>query len=87
MRGDIIVKSCKLKPIITPANFYPKTTDEYLILFVMASLIKGVSIFKNISGLSNKESSRAFEMKKILEQIGVRCKLSKNEMKIFEKVF
>ena len=87
MRGDIIVKSCKLKPIITPANFYPKTTDEYLILFVMASLIKGVSIFKNISGLSNKESSRAFEMKKILEQIGVRCKLSKNEMKIFGKGF
>ena len=53
----------------------------------MASLIKGVSIFKNISGLSNKESSRAFEMKKILEQIGVRCKLNKNEMKIFGKGF
>ena len=81
--GDIIVKSCKLRPIITPANYYSKTTDEYLILFVMASLIKGVSIFKNISGLSNKESSRAFEMKKILNQFGVKCVLSKNEMKVF----
>ena len=68
IRGDIVVQSSKLKPIITPANYYSKTTDEYLILFIMASLIKGVSIFKNISGLSNKESSRALEMKKILEQ-------------------
>ena len=51
----------------------------------MASLIKGVSIFKNISGLSNKESSRAFEMKKILNQFGVKCVLSKNEMKVFGK--
>ncbi len=85
LKGDLLVKSCKLKPIRTPSNFYPKTTDEYLILFVMAALIKGISVFKNISGLSNKESSRAFEMKKILGQIGIKCKLSKNEMKIFGK--
>ena len=85
IRGDIVVQSSKLKPIITPANYYSKTTDEYLILFIMASLIKGVSIFKNISGLSNKESSRALEMKKILEQFGVRCKLNKNEMRVFGK--
>ena len=68
IRGDIVVQSSKLKPIITPANYYSKTTDEYLILFIMASLIKGVSIFKNISGLSNKESSRALEMKIIFMQ-------------------
>ena len=85
IRGDIVVQSSKLKPIITPANYYSKTTDEYLILFIMASLIKGVSIFKNISGLSNKESSRALEMKKILEQFGVKCKLNKNEMRVFGK--
>ena len=85
IRGDIVVQSSKLKPIITPANYYSKTTDEYLILFIMASLIKGVSIFKNISGLSNKESSRALEMKKILEQFGVKCELNKNEMRVFGK--
>ena len=85
IRGDIVVQSSKLKPIITPANYYSKTTDEYLILFIMASLIKGVSIFKNISGLSNKESSRALEMKKILDQFGVKCKLNKNEMRVFGK--
>ena len=83
VKGDIVVKSCKLKPLKTPANFYSKTTDEYLILFVIAALTKGVSSFKGISDLSNKESSRAYEMKKILNQIGIKCKLGKNEMKIY----
>ena len=81
--GDLIVKSTKLKPFFVPANLYPRTTDEYLILFVMASLIKGVSVFKGISDLSNKESSRAYEMAKILKQIGIKCKLKKDEMKIY----
>ena len=31
----------------------------------------------------NKESSRAYEIKKILNQIGIKCKLTKDEMKIF----
>ena len=69
----------------TEAAIYPRTTDEYLILFIIAALTKGVSTFKGISDLANKESSRAYEMKKILKQIGVKCKLSKNEMKIFGK--
>ena len=81
--GDLIVRSTKLKPFLVPANLYPRTTDEYLILFVMASLIKGVSVFKGISDLSNKESSRAYEMARILKQIGIKCKLKKDEMKIY----
>jgi len=84
-RGDIIVKSSKLKPMKTETSIYPRTTDEYLILFVIAALTKGISTFKGISDLANKESSRAHEMKKILKQIGIRCELSRNEMKIFGK--
>ena len=83
--GDIYVESCKLKPIHTPASIYPRTTDEYLILFIMAALTKGTSTFKGIADLANKESSRANEMKKILFQIGIRCKLTSNEMKIYGK--
>ena len=83
IRGDILVKSCKLKPLKTPAEMYPSTTDEYLLLFCIAGLTKGISTFKGISDLANKESSRAYEMKKILSQIGVKCKLNKNEMKIY----
>ena len=55
----------------------------YLILFVIAALTKGISTFKGIEDLANKESSRAYEMKKILNQIGIKCVLTKNEMKIF----
>jgi len=81
--GDIVVKSCKLKPIKTKASMYPSTTDEYLLLFLIAAFQNGVSVFEGISGLANKESSRAFEMKKILNQIGIKCVLKKNQMKIY----
>jgi 3-phosphoshikimate 1-carboxyvinyltransferase len=85
LSGDIIVKSCELKPFKTPAHLYPSTTDEYLLLFLIASFQKGISTFKGISDLANKESSRAFEMKKILNQVGVKCVLKKDEMKIYGK--
>ena len=81
--GDIIVKNSKLKPIKASADYYPSTADEYPILFVLAAFTKGTSIFKGISDLSNKESSRAFEMKKILSQIGIKSKLSKDEIKVY----
>ncbi len=81
--GDILVKSSKVKPIKANSKYYPSTADEYVILAVCAALIPGVSIFKGISDLSNKESSRAEEIKKILSQIGVACRVTKNQMKIF----
>ena len=33
--------------------------------------------------MANKESNRIEEMKKILNQIGIKCKSTKNEMKVF----
>ena len=80
-----MVKSSKLKPIFASKNYYVSSTDEYPILFVMASLIKGVSTFKGISDLSNKESNRIREMQKILKQINIKSVSSKNELKIFGK--
>ena len=82
--GDIIVKSSKLKkPIIASKNFYEKTTDEFPILFCIAALTKGVSIFKGIEDLANKESNRIKEMQKVLKQIGIKSIFSKNKLKIF----
>ena len=81
--GDILVKNCKLKSMKVSAKMYPSTTDEYLLLFLIAGLQKGSSNFKGISQLANKESSRALEMKKILNQIGVKCILKKDEMTIY----
>ena len=84
-RGDIIVKSCKIKPFKTDKSFYVNSTDEYPILFAMAALINGTSIFKGIGELVNKESNRIVEMQKILKQIGVKSKFSKGILKIFGK--
>ena len=81
--GDIIVKNSKLKAIKATSDYYVSATDEYPLLFVIAALTKGTSIFKGIEDLANKESNRIEEMKKILNQIGIKCKSTKNEMKVF----
>ena len=54
-------------------------------MFVIAALVKGVSIFRGIGELSNKESNRIKEMQKILKQVGVKSIATKNELKIFGK--
>ena len=81
--GDIDVQSSKLKAISASPNYYVSATDEYPIFFVIAALTKGISVFKGIEDLANKESNRIQEMKKILNQIGVKCQSTKNEMKVF----
>ncbi len=83
--GDIIVKNSKLKPIKAGKNFYVSATDEYPILFVIAALTKGISVFRGIKDLANKESNRILEMQKVLNQIGVKSVALKNEIKIFGK--
>ncbi len=85
VRGDILIKSCKLRPIKASKKYYVSSTDEYPILFVIAALTKGVSIFKGIGDLANKESNRILEMQKVLKQVGVKCIATKNEIKIFGK--
>jgi len=83
--GDIHVKTSKLKPIKASSEYYVKSTDEYPILFIIASLIKGTSVFKGINDLANKESNRISEMQKILKQIGVSSTFLNDEFKIFGK--
>ena len=46
-------------------------------------MIKGVSIFKGISDLANKESNRIIEMQKILKQVGIKTVTIKNGIKIY----
>ena len=81
--GDIEVKYSKLKALKAGPEYYVSATDEYPILFVIAGLTKGTSIFKGIEDLANKESNRIEEMKKVLIQTGIKCKSTKNEMKVF----
>ena len=81
--GDIEVQSSELKAINASQDYYVSATDEYPILFIIAGLTDGVSVFRGIEDLANKESNRIEEMRKILNQIGVKCKSTKKEMKIF----
>ena len=89
VRGDIHIKSSKIKPIKASKKYYVNSTDEYPILFIIAALTKGVSIFNGIEDLANKESNRIKEMQKILRQIGIKSIFSKNQLKIFgvDKIF
>jgi|TARA_B110000211_G_C14071297_1_gene550095 3-phosphoshikimate 1-carboxyvinyltransferase len=85
LRGDIMVQSSKIKPIQASKKYYVNSTDEYPILFVIAALTKGISVFNGIGDLKNKESNRIKEMQKILKQIGVKTVAYKNNLKIFGK--
>ena len=82
--GSITVRSSKLKPIAISKDI-GKLIDELPILFVIAALTKGVSKFKSIGELAHKESSRAIEMKKMLNQAGIKCKITKDSMVIYGK--
>ncbi len=83
LRGNIIVKSSKLKPLKSSKEYYVSATDEYPILFVIASFIKGTSVFSGIKDLANKESNRIVEMQKILRQVGIKSISSNNKIKIY----
>ncbi len=85
IRGNILIKSCKIKPIHCQKKYYVNTTDEYPMLFVMAALTKGISTFKGIDDLANKESNRIKEMQKVLSQIGIKSFAKKNELRIIGK--
>ena len=81
--GDIEVRSSKIRAIKAPEIFYVKSTDEFPILFCIAGLTKGISIFKGIGDLANKESNRILEMKRVLKQIGIKTEVRNDQIKIF----
>ena len=52
-------------------------------MFAVAALLPGISVFRGINDLVNKESNRIKEMQKILKQIGVKTSATKDKIKIF----
>jgi len=81
--GDIVVKSSTLKPINCPKKIVPSLIDELPILFIIAAVTKGVSIFRGIGELRNKESDRIKSMEEILNKIGIKTKSTFSSLKIF----
>ena len=85
IRGDIHIVSSKIKPIKATKDYYVNSTDEYPILFIIAALTNGISIFKGVKDLANKESNRIKEMQKVLKQLNIKSIFKKDEIKIFGK--
>ena len=82
--ADIFVKSSQnLKAINCPTNLNSCTIDEFLIIFLAAAKAKGVSYFKKIEELNQKESKRLEWGSKILNMIGVKTKLTNESIKIY----
>ena len=81
--GDILVKSSNLKPINCSKKFVPSSIDEFPLLFVIASLLKGISKFSGIRELRHKESDRIKNMEIGLNKIGIKTKSTENSLMIF----
>ena len=80
--ADIFVKSSKnLKGINCPTNLNSSAIDEFLVIFLVAAKSKGVSFFKNLSELNEKESPRLKWGSKILSNIGIKIQLPKIQSK------
>ena len=57
--ADLVIKSSNnIKPINCPVKFNSSAIDEFLLIFIVAAKAEGVSYFKNLSELNEKESPR-----------------------------
>ena len=83
-QADIFVKSQpNLKKINCPSRLNSNLIDEFLIIFLVAAKAKGISTFSNLGELNKKESPRLKLGSKLLRQLGIRTKLTKDSIKIF----
>ena len=81
--SDIMIKSSNnLKAINCPSKLNSSAIDEFLIIFLAAARAKGISYFKDISELNQKESPRLIWGSKILNKMGVKTELTKDSIKI-----
>ena len=82
--ADIFVRGHKkLKAINCPAKLNSSSIDEFLLIFLVAAKANGVSYFKNLGELNQKESPRLKWGSKILNLIGIRNVLTNDSIKIF----
>ena len=83
-KADIKVISAKnLKAINCPPKLNSGAIDEFLVIFLVAAKAKGISYFRNIGELNQKESPRLMWAEKILTNLGVKTIATKNSIKIY----
>ncbi len=72
----------KIKPINCPTNLNSAAIDEFLLIFLVAAKANGISYFKKLSELNQKESPRLLWGSKILSEIGIKNEITKDSIKI-----
>jgi 3-phosphoshikimate 1-carboxyvinyltransferase len=82
--ADIFVEGAdKIKSINCPKYLNSQAIDEFLLIFLVAAKADGISYFKDISELNQKESPRLTLGSKILNMMGVKTILTNNSIKIY----
>jgi len=82
--ADIFVRSTKfLRSINCPSSLNSSAIDEFLVIFLIAAKAKGISYFKDLSELNQKESPRLKWGSKILKLMGIKTITNANSIKIF----
>jgi len=82
--ADLLIESTKsLKPINCPTKLNSSAIDEFLLIFLVAARANGISTFKNLSELNQKESPRLLWGSKILSMMGVKNVVTQDSLKIY----
>ena len=82
--ADIQIKGPKkLKSINCPTKLNSEAIDEFLVIFLVAAKAEGVSYFKNLSELNQKESPRLTWGRKILSKMGIKTITTEHSIKIY----
>ncbi len=82
--ADISVSSVKkIRAINCPTKLNSGAIDEFLIIFLVAAKADGVSKFKNISELNQKESPRLKLGAKILNKMGIKTITTDSSITIY----
>ena len=82
--ADLHIENTKsLKAINCPSRLNSSAIDEFLVIFLIAAKAKGISYFRDLSELNQKESPRLKWGSKILNLMGVKTVTTNNSIKIY----
>ena len=82
--ADIEVKGGKvLNSINCPSKLNSGAIDEFLVIFLVAAKAKGISYFRDLAELNQKESPRLQWGSKILDMMGVKNIVTDSSIKIY----
>ena len=83
-KADLKIVSAKnIKSINCPPKLNSGAIDEFLVIFLVAAKAKGISYFKDLSELNQKESPRLKWANKILKNLGVKTIITNDSIKIY----